>query len=193
MPRKRPASMPATDLARRLDAAAAQSGLTNEAIAESVGTTPGNVSHWRLGRHAPDWEQIQRLARLFGASDFELLTGRPEPANLEAKFRGSLETLRQGVEAGADPAAAYEQALETLGAFEAADQELMDACRTGLRRFLATPDGREWLALRPDQAAVVREVMRAMAQAAREELRARLAAPPDPEPPAADPGAPDQE
>ena len=66
MPRQRQNPVPRTQRARRIDAAAEWSGLTNEEIAQQVGVSVGNISHWRIGRHEPDADTLQRYARVTG-------------------------------------------------------------------------------------------------------------------------------
>lgn len=59
---------PRTALGQRLNRAMALPGYTNARWAEELGVTPGNVSHWRQGRHAPGVARSRRLGSGGGGS-----------------------------------------------------------------------------------------------------------------------------
>jgi len=164
MPRKRTNQIPATPLARRLDAAAERAGLTNEAIAAALKVSTGNVSHWRVGRHAPDVETILRYARLVGASDYELLTGRPDPGVVIARLRAAREGFREAVLSGVDPASAWETLLGQPGLLTDEERAGLSEEADDLRGFLATADGLEWVAVDEEQRRVLRDLLRLFAR-----------------------------
>jgi transcriptional regulator with XRE-family HTH domain len=153
-------------LAQRLDKAAARSGLTNEEISERLGVTAGNVSHWRTGRHRPDVETIQRFAAVVNASDYFLMTGRDDPAQLVLAFQSARQLWREAIARGEDAALAWEAIVGQEGRFTDEERQQLSGETSELSRFLVSVDGLEWIGLTGEQHRIVRDLVRLLARSA---------------------------
>lgn len=51
-------------------------GLTQAAVSEKVGVTPGQLNHWLTGRRVPNIEEFSAFAESIGVSAEYLLSGR---------------------------------------------------------------------------------------------------------------------
>lgn len=153
-----------TALSRRLDAAMEPLGYTNERWAELLGVSAGNVSHWRKGRHAPDVETTLKIAEIAGASDYYLLTGRPDPRVILARLQAARDEFRRAVATGEDPADAWERILGQPELLSEAERRLLSSESDGLQSYLASVDGLEWFSLTEEQRRLVRELMRLFAR-----------------------------
>lgn len=56
-------------LATNLDHGIRQSGMTNRAVAEKIGSTEHQVWRWRRGRHVPSIETLAALAKVLFDGD----------------------------------------------------------------------------------------------------------------------------
>lgn len=160
------ASNKETPLSRRLDEAAKRSGLTNEQISERLGMTAANINHWRKGRHRPDVEQIQKFAQAVGASDYYLLTGRQDPADLVRAYQVARQRWQQAVAGGQDAAEAWETILGQEGLFTLEEREQFSGETGALARFLVSVDGVEWIGLTGEQHRLVQDLVRLFARTA---------------------------
>lgn len=154
-------------LSTRIDEAIQRSGLTNEYIAERMKLTAGNISHWRTGRHRPDVESTQRLAQIIGASDYYLLTGREDPAQLIQAFQAARALWKGAVERGEDPARAWEQILGQRGLFTDEERQSLARQSSELSEYLVSVDGLEWIELTSEQHRVVGDLIRMLARDAK--------------------------
>lgn len=179
---------PRTALGRRLDRAMDLPGYTNARWAEELGVTPGNVSHWRQGRHAPDVETILKIAARAGVSDYTLLTGRADPRVLLERFIAARAQLQTAVAAGEPLPAAWERILGQPELLTDAERLLLDDSAAGLKRYLATADGLEWFRLNEEQQRLVRELLRLFARESGEPAPASAPGPGAPAPPDPAPG-----
>jgi len=68
-------------IGQRIQASRLKKGLSQEALAHSLGVTRQSVSKWELGQSVPDTEKIIQLCRLFEVTtDWLLLNEGPKPA-----------------------------------------------------------------------------------------------------------------
>lgn len=152
-----------SELARRLDTAAARSGLTNEQIGERLGVTGGNVSHWRTGRHRPDVETVQRFAVVVGASDYELLTGREDPSQVVEGYREARRRWQQAVAAGEEPGAAWEAVLGQEALLTPEERQVLQKQQEALARYVISVDGAHWIELSGEEHRIVRDLVHLLA------------------------------
>ena len=61
-------------------------GISQDALAEAMGTTPNTISRWETATYKPSIEDLERLARFFGAS-ISVFFPNIEP---EARIQGLL-------------------------------------------------------------------------------------------------------
>lgn len=148
-----------TNLGQRIDLSIRQARLTNEQVAERLGVTAGNISHWRNGRHRPDVEQTLRLAEVTGVSDYWLLTGREDPGELLRAFEVARARWRQLVEAGEGLADAWEQTLGQPGLLTDEQRAFLSREAGEVQDFLVSVDGRRWIELTGEQHRIVRDLV----------------------------------
>lgn len=177
---KQRSTEPKTALAKRLDTAMEIDGYTNDVWAEKLGFTAGNISHWRTGRHAPDVETILAIARMAEASDYFLLTGKPDPRLILARLATARHQLREAFERGENIPDAWERILHQPGLLTEEERDVLADTRS-MEVYLASESAFEQFSLSADQQEVVRDLMRLLARYNRDpDGRARRG--PDPEP-----------
>lgn len=70
-----------------------QSKLTQEQLAQKIGTTQDTISLWELGKSKPDFDSIRQLCIIFGISADELLEIETETQRKQVKIFNSFNTM----------------------------------------------------------------------------------------------------
>ena len=112
--------------AERLKEYRQRNGLSQEAVAKTLGVSAQAVSKWEKGRSMPDLSVLLPLAELFHVSADELLGGEPPVGRWEAEWRRAIR--------GGDPAQAAVTALQALEQFPGDTRFL---CRLAEAEYLA--------------------------------------------------------
>lgn len=136
---------------------------TNEVWAEKLRVTPGNVSHWRTGRHAPDIDMILSIAEIAGVSDYFLLTGRPDPRMVLDRLLTARAQLRD-TPADENAADAWEQILGQPGLLTEEERQILTGDPEGVRVYLSSARAFERYSLDEEQQRVVRDLVRLLAR-----------------------------
>lgn len=70
-----------------------QCKLTQEQLAQKIGTTQDTISLWELGKSKPDFDSIRQLCIIFGISADELLEIETENQRKQVKIFNSFNTM----------------------------------------------------------------------------------------------------
>ena len=70
-----------------------QCKLTQEQLAQKIGTTQDTISLWELGKSKPDFDSIRQLCIIFGISADELLEIETEHQRKQVKIFNSFNTM----------------------------------------------------------------------------------------------------
>lgn len=168
-----------TPLSVRLKEASRIRGVTAEWLAERLECSDSTVRHWWTARSAPSFDTLERYAELCGVSAYWLITGKPDQEDVVARLYRMLETFREAVRGGESPVAAWEQAMGRTDILTAEDRARLSADPVGLRAYLTSVDGMEWVALTPEQHRLVQQLVHLFGRYARQ-------SPPPPAPAAAE-------
>lgn len=147
------------EVGRRLKETAKRRGLTSGAVGEALGVEDGTVRGWWRGYSEPSYEKLVAYADLVGSSVSYLLTGREDMGAVLVRLQAALTEFRAAVIAGEAPLAAWERILGRADVLTGAEREVLSVDPTGLRAYLTSVDGVEWVALDPEQHRLVRELV----------------------------------
>ena len=67
--------------------------MTQEQLAQKIGTTQDTISLWELGKSKPDFDSIRQLCIIFGISADELLEIETENQRKQVKIFNSFNTM----------------------------------------------------------------------------------------------------
>jgi len=75
-------------------------GLSQEALAEEIGTTANTISRWETGTYKPSLEDLDNLSRYFGVSILEFFPAEDEEQNTEvaALLRAAKQLPKEDIE-----------------------------------------------------------------------------------------------
>ena len=157
-----------TPLSVRLKEASRIRGVSAEWLADQLGCSDSTVRHWWTARSAPSFDTLERYADLCGVSAYWLITGKPDQEDVVARLYRTLEAFREAVRAGESPVAAWEQAMGRTDILTDQERARLSADPVGLRAYLTSVDGMEWVALTPEQHRLVQELVHLFGRYAKE-------------------------
>lgn len=134
-------------------------GVSAEWVAEQLGCSDSTVRHWWTARSAPSFDTLERYADLCGVSAYWLITGKPDQQDVVSRLYRMLEAFRAAVVAGEGPVAAWERAMGRSDILTDEERARLSADPVGLRAYLTSVDGMEWVALTPEQHRLVRDLV----------------------------------
>jgi transcriptional regulator with XRE-family HTH domain len=145
-------------MAQRIDQSLSKLGLTNEEIAGRLDPpgTAGRISHWRLGRHQPDWAMIQQIAAIANVNAYWLLTGNDDPRELIQTFLTAREYLIEAVRSGEDPGETWNRLFHTLTEEQ---QKLLGGHADEIKQFVVSLDRQNWIELTGEEHRLVRDLI----------------------------------
>jgi transcriptional regulator with XRE-family HTH domain len=158
-----------TPLSIRLKEAKQLRGLTADRIAELLDCSPSTVRHWWTARSEPSFDTLERYAELCGVSAYWLITGKPDQQDVVARLYKAMGEFRTAVTAGEQPLAAWERILGHTDILTDEERQRLSTDPAGMRAYLTSLDGVEWVALTPEQHRLVQELVQMLGRYAAEE------------------------
>lgn len=148
-----------TPLSIRLKEASRIAGLTADQIAVNLDCSSSTVRHWWTARSAPTFDTLERYAEVCGVSAYWLITGRPDQGDVLVRLQGALTAFRAAVVRGESALEVWERILGHVDLLTDSERETLSADPQGLRAYLTSADGVEWVALTPEQHRIVQELV----------------------------------
>jgi len=158
-----------TPLSIRLKEAKRVRSLTADLIAEALDCSPSTVRHWWTARSEPSFDTLERYAGLCGVSAYWLITGKPDQQDVVARLYKALGEFRVAVTAGEAPLAAWERILGRSDVLTDEDRQRLTADPGGMRAYLTSLDGVEWVSLTQEQHRLVQELVQMLGRYAAQE------------------------
>jgi transcriptional regulator with XRE-family HTH domain len=83
------------EMGKRISELKERLGLRQQFIADSVGVTLRQYQYWQAGKHQPQPEHMQALAKVLETTTAYLLNGDPPTASVDAELRAQLDRIEQ--------------------------------------------------------------------------------------------------